>query len=89
MALLITGMSSGAGLRTGSGSGSGVRMSSGSGLGSPRPILSGSGNAEALGVSPSPSSARVNEARYREFDFVEKCTKSRYARVNFDLSCCA
>ncbi|XP_057778590.1 serine/threonine-protein kinase WNK8-like [Salvia miltiorrhiza] len=76
----MTGMSSGAGLR--SGSGSAVRMSSGSGLGSPHPILSGSGNVEAQGILPSPSSARVNEARYREFEFVEKCTRSRYARYD-------
>ncbi|KAH6819654.1 with no lysine kinase 6 [Perilla frutescens var. frutescens] len=38
------------------------------------------GNGEVLGFSP--SSARLNESRYREFDFVERCTRSRYARYN-------
>lgn len=82
----MTRMSSGAGHRTGSGST--VRLSSGSGLVSPRPILSGGGNVEGLGISPSPSCGRIKEARYREYEFVEKCSRSRYARVNFDLSSC-
>lgn len=72
--VLVTGMSSGAVLR----------RSSRSGLGSPRPIPYGSGNGEVLGSSP--SSARVNDSRYRELDFVEKCAKNRYVRVSFDLS---
>lgn len=73
--VVITGMSSGLGL--GKRSGSGLLSSSG---GSGRPILSGSVNGEVVGnMSSSPSSARLND---REFDFVEKCSRNRYARVN-------
>lgn len=50
-------------------------MRSGSGLGSPRPILSGSVNGDA----PS-SSSRPNDTP-TPIDFVEKCSRSRYARV--------
>lgn len=63
--------------------GSDTGLRTGSGLGSPRPIHTGTGNVETLGISPSLSSARLTDAAYRESDFVERCTKSRYARVNF------
>ncbi|XP_042049757.1 serine/threonine-protein kinase WNK8-like isoform X1 [Salvia splendens] len=62
--------------------GSGTGLRTGSGLGSPRLIHTGTGNVETLGISPSLSSACLVEAGYRESDFVERCTKSRYARYD-------
>lgn len=56
-------------------------MCSGAGFGVSRSITNGSGNGDFSGHSL--SSAGPDEAHYRQVDYVEKCSRSRYVRVNF------
>ncbi|KAL2233768.1 serine/threonine-protein kinase WNK8 [Sesamum indicum] len=55
-------------------------MCSGAGFGVSRSITNGSGNGDFSGHSL--SSAGPDEAHYRQVDYVEKCSRSRYVRYN-------
>lgn len=73
--VFLSGISSAAGLEMSTGLGSGLAPSVTNGIGR------GSGSGDIVDFS-----GRAEE-HYCEVNYVEKCTRSRYVRVNFSHSC--